>query len=83
MNMTKEQTNIVKWRNQKNRFCQNNIFLVLVIVIVAQLASCTHHKIENVEPAFYYWKSNSYLSDNEQRICDSLDVKNFTLNSSR
>ena len=76
MNMTGEQTNIVKWQNKRNRFCRHNNFLfVLAISVIVQITSCTQSKIENVERAFYYWKSNSYLSDNEKKICDSLDVK--------
>jgi hypothetical protein len=76
VNMTGEQTNTVKW--QKNRFCRHSNFLfALAIGIVVQIASCTNtnSKIENVERAFYFWKNNSYLSDSEEKICDSLDVK--------
>ena len=46
-----------------------------VIVITLLPISCTQHKIENVERAFYYWKTSSYLSDKEQKICDTLGVK--------
>ncbi len=42
---------------------------------MALLAACTPHKVENVEPAFYYWKSSSHLSEKEAKICDTLGVK--------
>ncbi|MBK6962825.1 MAG: hypothetical protein IPH20_02555 [Bacteroidales bacterium] len=48
---------------------------MLTIGVTAQLASCTHHKIENVERAFYFWKNNSDLSDKEKEMCDTLGVK--------
>lgn len=72
--MTTGQPNTVK--NQKSRFCRHNkLLLVVTIAVITQLTSCTHHKIENVERAFYYWKSNSYLSDKEMKTCDTLGIK--------
>ncbi|HOY12646.1 MAG TPA: hypothetical protein PLY70_05875 [Saprospiraceae bacterium] len=47
----------------------------LYLVIIVSLASC-QSKIEKVERAFYYWKSDDWnLSDKEQQICDDLDVQ--------
>ena len=47
------------------------IFLIFILFISA----CSNHKIENIERAFYFWKSNSSFSDKEQNRCDSLGVK--------
>lgn len=48
-------------------------FLFLIIIIT--LASCGH-KIEKVERAFYFWKSDEWsLSDKENLVCDSLNLQ--------
>lgn len=48
-------------------------FLFLIIIVF--LASC-NHKIENVERAFYYWKSNEWrLSNKEINVCESLNTQ--------
>lgn len=39
------------------------------------LMSCSSHKIEQVERAVYFWKSNSYFSDAEKKTCDSLGIQ--------
>ncbi|MDI1255099.1 MAG: hypothetical protein PSV16_03280 [Flavobacterium sp.] len=50
--------------------------LLLLVSIVALFASCSHNKTENVERAFYYWKSQSYmLSENESAIVHKLGAK--------
>lgn len=47
------------------------LFLILVVFLV----SC-EHKIENVERAFYYWKSEDwYLTQAEKQVCDSLQIQ--------
>lgn len=47
----------------------------LFLIIIFYLASCKN-KIENVERAFYYWKSDEWsLSDKEKQICDSLNIQ--------
>lgn len=51
------------------------ICLYICLGLTLQFASCTNHKIENVERAFYFWKSNSNLSEEEGKVCDSLGVK--------
>jgi hypothetical protein len=49
-------------------------FLVLLFLTV--LSSCHHNKIENIERAFYYWKSKEYgLNDDESKWFDTLNVK--------
>jgi len=49
-----------------------HIFLLLALSAV--VASCSN-KAEHVEKAFYYWKSNEYSLESEQRELDSLGVK--------
>ncbi|HEX8562203.1 MAG TPA: hypothetical protein VF676_04405 [Flavobacterium sp.] len=50
---------------------KNAVGLVFFFLIV----SCSN-RVENVEKAFYYWKSDSnYLSDSEDSIIDHLQVK--------
>ena len=71
--MISRQINIKK--NKNSLFSRQSILCVLAISIIFQLASCTQHKIENLDRAFYYWKSNSSVSDNERKMCDSLGVK--------
>jgi hypothetical protein len=51
---------------------QQKFFFLFVIV---SILSCKH-KIENVERAFYYWKSDEWsLSDKEKIVCDSLKTQ--------
>jgi len=47
---------------------------ILLLLALAFLTNCSNHKIEQVERAFYYWKSNRYLSESEKALCDSLSV---------
>jgi len=48
---------------------------ILLLIIIVSLASCKN-KIENVERAFYYWKSEEWnLSDKEKQVCDSLNTQ--------
>ncbi|NOS91730.1 MAG: hypothetical protein HOP30_07395 [Cyclobacteriaceae bacterium] len=47
---------------------------LLTIVVSMQLVSCTNHKVETVERAFYYWKGYPYLSSKEVGVCDTLGV---------
>jgi hypothetical protein len=50
-----------------------NIYLFLIFTI--SLASC-NHKVENIERALYYWKSNEWdLSDKEKQVCSSLNTQ--------
>jgi hypothetical protein len=61
---------------RKKIFYRFSYFLgVFVLTVSIPLASCTNHKIETVERAFYYWKSDAPISDREKKVCDSLDVK--------
>lgn len=49
--------------------------VLLFLIIVLSVASCKN-KIEHVERAFYYWKSDEWnLSDKEKQICDSLKTE--------
>lgn len=46
------------------------------IAFLLLLSSCRQNKIENVERAFYYWKSMEYgLRDEDQKYYDTLRVK--------
>ncbi len=47
----------------------------LLLVVIIFMTACSNHKIEKLERAFYFWKSNSSLSANELQRCDSLAVK--------
>jgi len=48
---------------------------ILFLIIIASLASCKN-KIEKVERAFYFWKSDEWnLSDKENQVCDSLKIQ--------
>lgn len=49
------------------------IYVCLGISLFA--ASCTNHKIENVERSFYFWKNSYFMSEKEEDVCDSLGVK--------
>ncbi len=53
----------------------NYTYYLILIGVFTQFISCTNHKVEQVERAFYFWKSSSYLSSNESKICDSLNIK--------
>ena len=49
-------------------------YIMLSILVIA-LTSCKH-KIENVERAFYYWKSNDWnLSEKEKQVCTNLNTQ--------
>ncbi len=65
-----------KGKIENHFFPKKNYFLYLLMIgVIIQFTSCTNHKIEHTERAFYYWKSNSYLSTNETKICDSLAIQ--------
>jgi hypothetical protein len=60
---------------QKRYFYRyRNIVGGLVIMICLYLSSCTQQKVENVDRAFYYWKSNAHLTNKEKAVCDTLGV---------
>lgn len=60
---------------KKYFYLYRNVVGILVMLICLHLSSCTQQKIENVERAFYYWKSNAHLTDKERAVCDTLGVK--------
>jgi len=64
--MLTEVANASKQTNHMKRF--------LFLIIIVSLASCKQ-KIQNVERAFYYWKSDDWLSDKEKQVCDSLKIQ--------
>lgn len=60
--------------NGINVIFMQRFFLALLFLIV--LSSCHQNKIETVDRAFYYWKSNGYdLNDDESKWIDTLNVK--------
>ncbi|MBI3220887.1 MAG: hypothetical protein HYZ44_15335 [Bacteroidetes bacterium] len=63
-------------RNQQRQFYQyGHLVGVLAIMACVLLSSCSQQKVEKVERAFYYWKSNSPLTNKERAVCDTLGVK--------
>lgn len=51
----------------------------MTLFAAGEMVSCTDHKIENVERAFYYWKNDNHLSQAESNVCDSLGVRKVYL----
>ncbi len=52
--------------------------LLLALLLSTALLSCTNHKTERVERAFYYWKSDSYqFTEAEDTLMKKLDVHKF------
>ena len=50
--------------------------MFILALICSALFSCTQHKVEHVERAFYYWKSSQWgTTDKEESLVDSLHVK--------
>ncbi|KXK42701.1 MAG: hypothetical protein UZ11_BCD004001174 [Bacteroidetes bacterium OLB11] len=72
--MIKVKINIEKWQSPIGRIFQCPILLMMTIGIILLFTSCSSHKTENIERAFYYWKSNENLSDIEKEICDTLGI---------
>jgi hypothetical protein len=54
---------------------RNKYLPVLAAGIMIFFASCTSHKIDKVERAFYFWKQDVSLSNYEKTLCDSLEIK--------
>ncbi len=47
----------------------------LILIILVSFSSCKN-KIDNVERAFYFWRSKDWnLSDKEMQVCDSLKIQ--------
>lgn len=47
----------------------------LFLIVIVSLVSCKH-KIEKVDRAFYYWKSEEWnLSEKEKLVCDTLNIQ--------
>ncbi len=59
----------------KSFLSKYSYLLPFIAFILCIVCSCNHHKIEKIEHAFYYWKSDSYFGEFEKRTCDSLKVK--------
>ncbi len=62
-------------RCTKNGYLQMKKSLLLILFILVFQSCSKSNKVENVEHAFYYWKSDNWrLSENEKKIIDSQNV---------
>lgn len=65
---------MLNFRNQKNVFRQYLILFVLITVCLIPLFSCKYKRVRVLDRAFYYWKSDAFINNNEIAKCDSLYV---------
>jgi hypothetical protein len=60
--------------NKKRCFVMKK--MVLFVIVSGLLWACSHHKVENVERAFYFWKNKVYrFSNKEDTLLKKLKIK--------
>jgi hypothetical protein len=67
----------VKLGSLHRRWTTFQLPLILYAGIIASsfLQACKPHSVAHVERAFYFWKNNASMTDNELKLLDSMQVK--------